>query len=58
MCLKHLFLCVGNHQMLVNRQTYLGWLIFRIKESLVTKENLADGDFPFRRVKLSDLVGG
>ncbi|EES04932.1 protein phosphatase 2C and cyclic nucleotide-binding/kinase domain-containing protein [Sorghum bicolor] len=27
----------------------------KIKESLVTEENLADGDFPFRRVKLSDL---
>ena len=51
-------MCVGNHQMLVNYQTYLGWLIFRIKDSLVTEENLADGDFPFRRVKLSDLVGG
>ncbi|CAN6272307.1 unnamed protein product [Urochloa humidicola] len=27
----------------------------RIKESLVTKENVADDSFPFRRVQLSDL---
>jgi len=46
-------------RIVVNRQTYpVVWPLCRIKESLVTKKNVADDDFPFRRVQLYDLVGG
>jgi len=58
MCLKYFF--YGDRpRIVVNHQTYsIVWPLCRIKESLVTKKNAADDDFPFRRVQLYDLVGG